>query len=116
MRLLVDENIATFAITALRQAGHDVVSVSEVAPRIRDSEIFAWGQREKRIIVTFDKDFGDLIFREQLPAAGVVLVRAFQRNPTGQAEFLLTMFVDEARWIGRFSTIDEDGIRQRPLP
>ena len=62
-RLLADENVPGPAIAALRQAGHDVAWMHEDAPRTPDLEVLKRAQGEKRVVVTFDKDFGELAFR-----------------------------------------------------
>jgi predicted nuclease of predicted toxin-antitoxin system len=60
----------------LRGRGHDVAWVRSDAPGSSDEEILARAQTESRIIVTFDKDFGELAFRSRLPASsGVILFR-----------------------------------------
>ena len=76
MRILANENFPGDAVMALRQRGHDVVWVRTDAPGSRDIEILARAQREDRIVVTYDKDFGELAFRSGLPASsGIVLFR-----------------------------------------
>ena len=82
MRLLADENIPGDAIAALRAAGHDVVWVRTDGPGSTDRDILARAQREDRIVLTFDKDFGELAWRARLPAAcGVVLLRLLMPTP-----------------------------------
>ena len=74
MRFLVIENFP--AVTALESAGHDVVWVRTTAPGSRDEDILAWAERESRVLLTFDKDFGELAWRVRLPAScGIVLFR-----------------------------------------
>ncbi len=71
MRLLADENIPGDVVAALRLAGHDVL---------------ARAQEERRILLRFDKDFGELAWRERPPAAcGVVLFRLSMPAPTDVA-------------------------------
>ena len=60
MRLLADENFPGRAVDALREAGHDVVWVRSAAPRTRDIDLLAWAAREGRVLLTFDKDFGEI--------------------------------------------------------
>lgn len=67
MRLLADENIPGDAVDALRAAGHDVVWIHTDAPGSTDPDVLALAQREGRIVVTFDKDFGELAWRTRLP-------------------------------------------------
>jgi predicted nuclease of predicted toxin-antitoxin system len=62
MRILADENFPGGAGAALRERGHDVTWVQSDAPGISDAEVLAHAQAEGRILVTFDKDFGELAF------------------------------------------------------
>jgi len=79
MRLLANENFPAAAVNALREKGHDVTWIRTEAPGINDKSVLARAQRESRILITFDKDFGELAFRSLLPAAsGVILFRLCQ--------------------------------------
>ena len=59
MLFLADENFPSAAVDALVRAGHDVVWIRMVAPGMSDTEVFRRAARESRIILTFDKDFGE---------------------------------------------------------
>ena len=63
MLLLADENIPHASIQALRDAGQDVLSASEVMARALDREVLARAEAEGRVLVTFDRDFGALAFK-----------------------------------------------------
>jgi predicted nuclease of predicted toxin-antitoxin system len=76
MRFLADENFPGEAIRQLEKGGHDVVWVRSIAPGIPDADIVAWAARESRIVLTFDKDFGELVWSAGLPmSSGIVLFR-----------------------------------------
>ena len=60
MRFLANENFPGAAVTALEAAGHDVVWVRTATPGAADPDVPAWATREERILLTFDKDFGEL--------------------------------------------------------
>jgi predicted nuclease of predicted toxin-antitoxin system len=76
MRFLANENFPGAAVTALGAAGHDVVGVRIAAPGMTDPDVLAWAAREERILLTFDKDFGELARGSALPrTCGVVLLR-----------------------------------------
>ena len=64
--LLANENFPGPAIRKLRAAGVDVVAVIEAMPSVSDREVMAYARQEQRWLVTFDRDYGDLIFREGL--------------------------------------------------
>jgi predicted nuclease of predicted toxin-antitoxin system len=75
MRFLADESCDFRVIRALRAAGHDVMAVAERAPGADDDAIIEVAAREKRIFVTEDRDFGQLIYAAAKPASGVILLR-----------------------------------------
>jgi len=76
MRILADENFPGRAVNELRKRGHNVVWVRTSKPGIKDRAILEWAQTESRLLVTLDKDFGELAFGKDLPArSGVVLFR-----------------------------------------
>ena len=76
MRFLANENFPGDAVTQLKAAGHDIVWVRTAAPGMKDEDVLAWAAREARIVLTFDKDFGELAWRAGLPASsGIVLLR-----------------------------------------
>jgi predicted nuclease of predicted toxin-antitoxin system len=60
MRFLANENFPGTAVKALEMAGNDIVWVRAAAPGCSDQEVLAWAAREERILLTFDKDFGEL--------------------------------------------------------
>ena len=75
MRFLVDESAGSAIAAVLGSLGHDVLVVAEIMPQAEDAAILARAVQELRIVVTNDKDFGELIFRSGQPHAGVVLLR-----------------------------------------
>ncbi len=75
LRFLADESCDFAVVRALRASGHDVVAVSEVAPRSDDRDLINQASREQRILVTEDKDFGWLVFASHADSAGVILIR-----------------------------------------
>jgi predicted nuclease of predicted toxin-antitoxin system len=75
LRFLADESCDFGVVRALRIEGYDVLAVAEVAPRSDDREVIEQANREKRILLTEDKDFGWLVFVSQADSAGVILIR-----------------------------------------
>ena len=115
MRFLADENFPGDAVNALNDLGHEVAWVRREAPGISDREVLARAVRERRIVVTFDKDFGELAWRSRLPAScGVVLFRIPLRP--GSAGELANILVSRDDWAGNFSVIEPGRIRIRSLP
>ena len=83
MRILANENFPGPVIAALRERGHDVLSVKATMRGADDPAVLRRAQADDRLVVTFDKDFGELAFRFGLPASsGVVLFRLSGTNPS----------------------------------
>jgi len=116
MRLLINENIPLASVHALRDDGYDVVSVAERSPGISDAAVMEIAHVEKRIVVTFDRDYGELVFHRQLPLPGGVLyLRFLPRSPLEPAEYLARLIAAGIKLEGRFTTGDKEQVRQRPL-
>ncbi len=75
LRFLVDESSGRRLASALAGAGHNIKFVTDIMPAAADLEILKFAEREKRILITNDKDFGELIFRLRKPSSGVILLR-----------------------------------------
>ena len=117
MRILADENCPGDLIDALRQTGHDVAWVREDGRGSKDPAILARAQTENRLILTFDKDFGELAFRTRLPAAsGIILCRLYGLPPARVVAIILAALTSRPDYAGRFTVITEERIRVIPLP
>ncbi len=117
MRFLANENFPGAAVAILRAHGHDVVWIRTSAPGSKDTDILAWGVREERILLTFDKDFGELAWRAKLPAAsGIVLFRVPMPGPTNVGAKLAARIEQRNDWAGHFSVIEAQRTRMRKLP
>ncbi|MCC6540934.1 MAG: DUF5615 family PIN-like protein [Flavobacteriales bacterium] len=114
MRFLANENFPDPSITILRGEGHVVTSVRTDAPGISDPLVIAKAQARDLIILTFDKDYGELIFKEGVtdPPA-VVFFRYRGVDPQAAAKLLLDAIAQNTALTNRFTVIEEDGIRQR---
>lgn len=116
MRLLINENIPLASVAALREAGHDVISITERSPGISDEAVMALAHHEQRIVLTFDRDYGELVFRRQLPLPGGVLyLRFLPVSPLEPADYLARLIESGIELEGRFTTGDREQARQRPL-
>ena len=117
MRILANENLPGDAVTALRQRGHDVAWVRTDAPGSSDTEILERAQRENRIVLTFDKDFGELAFRSGLPAlSGIILFRISAPSAAYVARAAALALESRTDWAGYFSVVEDRRIRMTPLP
>lgn len=116
MRILADENFPLVAVESLQQQGHDVIWIRTDAPGSSDRVILARAQVENRIIVTFDKDFGELAFRFGLPAlSGIILFRITPSSPERIAEVVVAVLASRDDFAGNFTVVEKDRIRIKPL-
>lgn len=117
MRLCANENVPGDCIAALRGAGHDVLWIRENLPGAADDVVLAWAQTEARLLLTFDKDFGELVFgRGKAATPGVILLRISQPSAAAVAATVVRVLAGRNDWAGHFSVIDDRTIRMRPLP
>jgi predicted nuclease of predicted toxin-antitoxin system len=117
MRFLVNENVTATVIRELREQGHDVLSVKEALRSADDEAVLARAQADQRIVITHDKDFGELAFRSQLPAScGVILLRLAGTSPGSDNQRALAALESRTDWAGHFSVVTDNRIRMRPLP
>jgi predicted nuclease of predicted toxin-antitoxin system len=104
-------------VEALRGDGHDVTWIRTEAPGIADSEVLRRAVAEDRILITFDKDFGDLAFRNGLSSAcGIVLFRLRAGSSAELAAAVRAAIASRSDWAGQFSVVEPGRIRMRPVP
>ena len=75
MKFLADESCDFIVVRALREIGYDVLSVSEMSPSMRDEDVIQLAGKERRILLTEDKDFGQLFYASIGRAYTVILIR-----------------------------------------
>ncbi len=86
MKFVADENIDRQVVDRLRQDGHIVIYVAEMDPGISDDVVLDLANREGSLLLTTDKDFGELVFRRRRVTNGVVLMRLSGLSPSRKAE------------------------------
>lgn len=117
MKLLIDENVSRRIAERLQTDGHEVILGQQVAQGRPDHEVLALAQNVGAIIVTEDNDFGDLVLRQHLPSAGVVLLRLSGMDRSSQPDFVAHAIVTMASTIpNSFTVITPSSMRSRPLP
>jgi predicted nuclease of predicted toxin-antitoxin system len=120
MQFLADEDFPMPSVRLIRQAGYDVAAIVEDAPATPDRGVLARAVREGRYLLTFDRDYGELIYRHRLPAPlGVIYFRTIQWLPEEPAARLLPLLqADPTKFYGAFVIIGRGRgqVRYRPLP
>jgi predicted nuclease of predicted toxin-antitoxin system len=115
MRFVADEMIPRMVVESLQAAGSDVVWIASSGPGTEDPVILRSAGAEGRVLLTRDKDFGALIYRQRLdPGAGVVLFRL--RGSLKQVcDMMVQTILSRTDWAGHYCVVTNDKIRRRPL-
>jgi predicted nuclease of predicted toxin-antitoxin system len=117
MEWVVDENFPLPATQALRAFGHSVHSVAEQMAGATDIQVLAWARQLKAGLLSFDLDFGELIFRYNAPAPACVIVfRETQFRPAEPAQWLQSIVSEPTAVEGQFVIWTRQRTRMRALP
>jgi predicted nuclease of predicted toxin-antitoxin system len=115
VKLLGDEGVDAAIVARLRADGHDVVYVAELSPSITDEAVLELANGDERILVTADKDFGDLVFRLRQVAFGVLLVRLTGLSSASRADAVSESVREHGREMaGGFTVVSPGLVRIRP--
>ena len=116
IKFLVDENVDFPVAQFLRNEGFDVASVAEGYPSIDDASILKRAYEEKRIVVTNDKDFGNLVFELNLKAKGIILFRLEDQSSRAKIGALkMVLHAHREKLLGHFIVVTEGKIRIRRM-
>lgn len=109
MKFLANENFPAPGIQLLRQSGLLVRSISEELPGISDHQVIEIAKQDGLIILTFDKDYGEIIFKSKIanPPA-VVFFRFKGDHPITAAELLLNLIANKLSFENKFTVIEGD--------
>lgn len=88
MKFLVNENIGSRLVKFLRSRGYDVISVQEKFQGKKDAFILKKTRLAGRIVITYDKDFGELVFKSKIQHSGVILLRTRDESAKTQIRVL----------------------------
>ena len=116
MKFLADENIEQPVVEALRAAGHNVLCLTGTHRGLTDEQVLRRAESEGRILLTNDKDFGELVFRLHRLATGIVLLRlGTEEGIEKAARFIDILPSIEAQLPGHFAVVTEERVRLRPV-
>jgi predicted nuclease of predicted toxin-antitoxin system len=115
LNLVCDEGVERAIVERLRNDGHAVIYIAELSPGVSDDAVLVEAHRLEAPLITKDKDFGELVFRQGLASFGVVLLRLDGLPATRKSEIVAAVVADRSTEILRaFSVISPGQIRIRP--
>ncbi len=114
MRCLADEGVDRQIVEKLRAVGHEVLYVAELEPGISDQVVLERACESGVLLITADKDFGELVFRQGLHAKGVLLLRLAGLSQTRKAEMVANLLARHGLEMAQaFSVISPGMVRIR---
>src|SRR5258708_5243139 len=105
MKFLIDENLGIQVPHYLRSLGFDVISISELSPGISDEEVLTLANTENRVLITLDKDFGELVFKERLVHSGVILLRLKDESVENKKKILERTMKSTKSYLNKFTVV-----------
>ena len=113
MNLVADESVDRQIIEKLRRHGYNVWYIEEISPSISDKEVLELANKNDALLITSDKDFGELVFRQNLISFGVILIR-LSGQPAEIKGNIVTSSISKqlAEMIGNFTVIEPKRIRK----
>lgn len=115
--LLANENFPFPAVEYLRVEGYDVLAVADGLVGLLDIEILRVAVDQNRWILTFDRDYGELIFARRMPTPpAVIFFRLASYRPEDPGRILAKLLSGQSDIDGQFVVVEDHGIRKRPLP
>jgi predicted nuclease of predicted toxin-antitoxin system len=115
VKIVADENVDKQIVDGLRTQGHDVLFIAELDPGIEDTYVLVRSQQLGAILITADKDFGELVFRQRMPHSGILLLRLDGLTSEEKASLVVTVVRSHgAQLSGRFAVLSTKALRLRP--
>jgi predicted nuclease of predicted toxin-antitoxin system len=116
MQLVADENVPGPVIDRLRADGHVIHAISEMSAGLHDTGVLATSHAMALVLITHDRDFGELAVRQGLPVSGVILLEVERLSLGSQIERISQcLSVPETEWVGYFTVLDPSRLRRRAL-
>lgn len=116
MRFLLDAHVPTDVATALLESGHDVARSAFVLPDALDETILALAVAEQRILITWDRDYSELVFYRRAPAPPAIIYIRLETHGASVVLPRLAPLLDFTKLADHMTIIDPDATRRRPFP
>ena len=115
MKILANENIPAEVVKKLKNKGFDVERVDNIKIGMTDDEVIKFASKQGFIILSYDKDFGEKVFRSQQSVKGVILLRIRPLSSSFIFQRLSDLFAEFPEIDGKFIVIEENRIRVKEI-
>jgi predicted nuclease of predicted toxin-antitoxin system len=116
MKFLADAHVSVEMVAMIRDLGHDCLDASAIPPRMQDVDVLRMATNDERVVVTADKDFGELVFLYRIDSPGIILVRVALANEADRVSHVRSVWpAVMSRLPGSFITITASGVRARSI-
>ncbi|MCB9231943.1 MAG: DUF5615 family PIN-like protein [Bacteroidia bacterium] len=116
MKFIADEGVDASIVFILREHEYDVTYVAEFEAGATDSEVMNFSNQEKRILITRDKDFGELVFRLKKVHSGIILDRMARFDAKTKAKIILEVVIQYSQeLLGSYTVIQPGNVRIRKI-
>lgn len=117
MRFLADESCDFSVVRALRAEGHDIVAIAEISPREEDDDVRERALKDDRLLITEDKDFGQLVYADTRITGGVIFIRYPARARRYLPGAVLEVVKERGqRLVGCFTVLQPGRVRSSRIP
>jgi len=114
LKFLIDVGVGKKVENWLSAQGYDIKSIRELDPRMPDEKILELASKEKRMVLTMDKDFGELVYSANLPHTGVLILRIEDFDSEQKVDVVRNILQEhQARIVGRFCVFKDNKLRIR---
>lgn len=117
MKFLADAHISVEMVAMIRGLGNDCLDASAIPPRMPDVGVLRMAADDSRVVLTADKDFGELVFVHNIRSPGVILIRVALAHEIDRVAYVRSVWsVVMSHLPGSFVTITAAGVRARTMP
>ncbi len=114
LKFIVDVGVSNKVEKWLAAQGFDVINVRDIDPRLPDYEIIKIASNENRMVITMDKDFGELVYRANIANAGVLLLRLDSYSSDDKVNVIKELLeLHQEKMVGKFCVYKENKLRIR---
>ncbi len=112
MPIVADESVDFGIVTTLRNHGFDVLAITELFPSIPDPQVLRFAVEQNALLLTEDKDFGELVYRLRLPHRGILLIRILESGGEAKYERVVReLFAHAEELTNAFSVLSDEKLR-----